>query len=329
MKVAVTGAAGHIGNVLCRRLLERGHTVCALVYKDSQALDGLELEKIQGDMLDAEILDALLKNVDAVCHCAAIISIGDVAPKLVHTTNVIGTEKILGAAERHDVKKFCYLSSVHAHQSPGLNGTMDESTPYVGPDNRSAYDKSKVAAEKAVIAARDRGLNTLIFNPTAVIGPHDFKPGLSGKMVLRLARRKIPMLTPLGFDWVDVRDVANTVVTALERPISNEKFMIPGTWYSVQQLAGLICKEAGVPAPKRVSPFWMARLGVPFVGLYSKMTMTTPLYTYESLRTLEETCKNVQSRHASELLQYQPRPLEATIADTVNWFRENKYLPTP
>lgn len=326
MKVAVTGAAGHIGNVICRRLLERGHEVRALVYRESQSLDGLGLEKIQGDILDEQILDALLKNVDAVCHSAAMISIGDVAPNLVHTTNVIGTQKVLDAAIRNGVGQFSYLSSVHAHHSPGLNGTMNENTPYVGADNRSAYDRSKAAAEKAVLAARDRGLNTLIFNPTAVIGPYDFKPGLSGQMVLRLARKKIPMLTPLGFDWVDARDVANAVVHAMEQEISNEKFMLPGSWCSVQELAEIICRYAKVPAPRFTAPFWLARTGVPFIGLYSRMTGQAPLYTYESLRTLEETCQNVEGNHAARMLQYRPRLLEETIADTVNWFTKNGYL---
>lgn len=207
MKVAVTGASGHIGNNVCRELLNRGHQVVALVHQDTKALNGLDVELVAGDISDPDSLDMLLYAADAVCHLAAIISISGSQKGKVHEINVGGIEHVIDSVLRNKVKRMCHLSSIHAHQSPGVNEIMNEQSPYSTAQN-SAYDLSKAMGESLVIGAREKNLATTIFNPTAVIGPFDFKPSLSGKLILRLCKGQILALSPLGFDWVDVRDVA-------------------------------------------------------------------------------------------------------------------------
>lgn len=326
MKVAVTGASGHVGNVLCRRLCERGHSVRALVYRETRSLEGLDIERVQGSLFDQDALDRLMDGADTVCHSAALISIGQAPEAEVYRTNVDGTRNMLEAARRQGLKRYYQISSIHAHLSPGLDGRMDEKTAYVDPKSAAAYDRSKAAAEKAVIAARTDSFSTTIFNPTAVIGPFDFKPGLSGQMILRLATGKIPMLTPLGYDWVDVRDVAEAICTAMEQGVENEKFMLSGRYGPVKEVAAIIAKHSGVAAPKFTAPFWLARIGVPFITLQSKMTGQEPLYTHESLDAIAESCRNISSRRAENALGYRPRDLEASLTDAVAWFTQNGYI---
>lgn len=325
MKVAVTGASGHIGNNVCRELIKRGHQVVALVHQDLRAFNGLDIELVRGDVTDTDSLDILLHNADAVCHAAGLISISGSQKGKVHETNVRGTENVIESALKNKVKSMYHLSSVHAHQSPGINGVMNEQSVYSTAKN-SDYDLSKATSESLVIAAREKNLATTIFNPTAVIGPFDFKPSLTGKLVLRLCKGQIPALTPLGFDWVDVRDVAWAVAESIDRGIENEKMMLSGNWHSFVDFAKIVEHISGKKAPGIIAPFWLSRLGVPFITGLSALTGKEPLYTYESLEVIENGCKNISSARALELLNYNPRPLELSLQDSVAWFKSHKYL---
>jgi dihydroflavonol-4-reductase len=325
MKIAVTGASGHIGNNVCRELLSRGHAVTALVHNDDLALRDLKIAVVKGDVSDVDSLDILMHDADAVCHLAAIISITGNQGGRVNDINVGGTTNVIDSALRNGVKRMFHVSSIHAHKTPGVDGVMNEQSPYADLSD-FAYDQSKAAGEQLVLAAREKGLATTIFNPTGVVGPHDYKPGLSGQLVVRLCKGKIPMLTPLGFDWVDVRDVAWAVAEAIDRSVENNKFMISGAWCSVKDFAEIVAKHSGKKAPKFIAPFWLARVGVPFLNAYSKVLNKDPLYTYESLEVIEQGCKNVSSANAQKILGYQPRAIETTLSDTVNWFKTNHYL---
>jgi dihydroflavonol-4-reductase len=325
MKVAVTGASGHIGNNVCRELLNRGHQVTALVRQDTTALNGLNVECISGDVSDKDSLDILLHDADAVCHVAGLISISGSQKGLVQEINIRGTENVIESAIKNKVKNMVHLSSVHAHQSPGVDGVMDEQSPYSTAKN-SAYDLSKATAEVLVINAREKGLSTTILNPTAVIGPSDFKPSLTGKLILRLCKRQIPALTPLGFNWVDVRDVARAVAESIDRKIENEKMIISGNWHSFAEFAKIVEQISGTKAPRFVSPFWLSKMGVPLISLHSKITRKEPLYTFESLEVIQHGCKNICSARAVELLNYKGQPLNESLRDSVEWFKANNYL---
>jgi len=204
---------------------------------------------------------------------------------------------------------------------------MNEQTPYCLDEQKAGdYDRSKAQAEQAVIAARSEQLKTTIFNPTAVLGPFDFKPGFTGQLVWDLCHGKIPMLTPRGYDWVDVRDVADAIVTALERNVANEKFILSGEYAPVAEVAALAAIYSGRPAPKITVPFWLARIGVPFVALQSKITGQVPLYTADSLKAIEEGCRNVSCLRAKQQLDYKTRQLDESVKDTIAWFREQQLI---
>jgi len=326
MKIAVTGAGGHIGNVLCRALSANYHQVKALVHSDDKPVKNIAVEIVRGDLFNADSLDQLMNDVDAVVHLAAVVSIGHVPRDFVEHVNINGTQAVIDAALRNGVRRLYHVSSVHAHASPGLEATIDENTPYALAERYRGYDRSKALGEQAVLQSRERGLETTVFNPTAVIGPYDYKPGLTGKMILQLYRGRIPALTPLGYDWVDVRDVADAIVFALEHQVVNEKFMLSGEYAAVKEVAELIAIHSGRPAPKLTVPFWLARVGVPFVALQSRISRQAPLYTADALKAVEEGCRNIDCSRAKQKLNYRARPLHESVADTIEWFREQQLI---
>lgn len=321
MPVVVTGAAGHVGANLVRALRERGHAVRALVHRERRSLRGLDVELVSGDIRDRGSLVRAFAGADVVYHAAAYISLtmGD-WPRS-YEINVLGTRNVVEACLDCGVRRLIYFSSIHALDIELTAGTVDESCPLVDGPPHPPYDRSKAAAEIEVRQGAMRGLETVILNPTGIIGPLDYGPSHFGTALLLLARGRLPGLIAGGFDWVDVRDVAWAALQAAERAPAGAKYLISGHWVDVSDLAQAVSGFTGVRAPRFVSPLFLARLGAPFATLYSRLTRTTPIYTSVSLRAL---CRRftVSCARAAADLGYRPRPFAETIVDTLAWFRE-------
>src|SRR6187402_824134 len=148
--IAVTGASGHIGNVLCRALLEKGYRVKAQYYSNSKSLEGLALETIQGDVMNDETLQTLMQGADVVIHCAAVISLHGDPTGIVFKTNTEGTEKVFSIAQKSGVKKMIHISSTHAVKDFPLSEIYTEDRPYKTKDNY-VYDYSKAKSEQFLL----------------------------------------------------------------------------------------------------------------------------------------------------------------------------------
>src|SRR5690606_2738302 len=158
-----------------------------------------------------------------------------------------------------------YFSSVHAFSEFPLDVPLDETRPLAF-NSRMVYDQTKAEAmDLAFRFAAEKNMEVLALCPTAVIGPFDFEPSLTGQMLLDFYRRKIPVLVPGGFDWVDVRDVADAAVAALRKGRSGEAYLLSGNYATMTGLAERIHKITGKPVPKLIAPGWLLRLGLPFV----------------------------------------------------------------
>ncbi len=321
MTVAVIGASGHIGNNLCRALLEKGYKVKALVHQNADSLEGLDLVKETGDILDPQGLRDFLTGCEVVFHAAGKISIDGDKDGMVHAVNVIGTKNIVEACLASGIHKLIYFSSIHAiEQLP--EGPLDESRPLVE-TSHLLHDQAKSDAEREVMKGIAQGLDTVIIIPTAAIGPYDFKPSLLGQGLLALYNRKLPSLVDGGFDWVDVRDIAKAAITAMERGKSGERYVISGMWKTVKDLAYLVEDATGVLPPKFTSPQWLARMGMPLAKAVCRITHTPLLYTYETLEVLVRCNRNISSLKAQRELGFYPRPLSETLRDTFEWFKES------
>lgn len=324
MKIAVTGANGHVGANLCRKLIAEGHQVKAFVHHQKNSIQDLDVEIIVGSLKDKKSLRKLVKDCDVVFHLAAIISIDGQREKLLET-NVQGTANLLEVILENGVKRLVHFSSIHVLSHYPMNETMDENRPLVE-TSPMMYEVTKSRGEKLVHEAIKKGLDAVIINPTAIVGPNDFKPSLVGQVLIKLYKGTLPALVPGGYNWVDVRDVAEGAISAMKNGRKGERYILSGHYKSVTEMARHLEKVTGKKMTHFSVPTFLAMAGVPFIKAYSVITHTEPLYTFLSLRTLKEVNQNISHEKATRELGYHPRPFDQTLKDTIDWFIANGYL---
>jgi dihydroflavonol-4-reductase len=322
MKIAVTGANGHVGVNLCKTLAAQGHSVKALIHKNIQGLNNIPVDLFKGDILDKKSLQPLFDEAEVIFHLAAKISITGDRHGLVRRINAEGTRNMLSAARASKVKRIIHFSSIHAFSQHPQDSSLNESRPLV--ENEGfAYDRSKADGERSVIEAFKNGLDTVVLSPTAIIGPADPEPSLIGNAVIDIFNHKIPSLVPGGYDWVDVRDIVTAAISAIEKGRSGEKYLLSGHWHSLQEFSQFISVHSGRSTVNTILPIWIARFGLPFISLYSKFSGTKPLYTSESLTIITEGNRMINNDKARAELGFDPRPLTETIKDLLNWLKAN------
>jgi dihydroflavonol-4-reductase len=323
MTVLVTGASGHLGANLVRALLDRGRAVRALIHHEGRGVEGLEVEIVPGNVCDLGSLRRACVGVEVVYHAAVRIALS--GKEQVDAVNVGGTRNVVEACLRTGVRRLIHFSSIHAFEQEPLDRPLDENRAYVDPVRSVPYDRSKAASEREVRAGIARGLDAVILNPTAMIGPHDYTPSHVGQVLLSLCRGEMPTLIAGGFDWVDVRDVVQGALRAEERASSGARYLLSGRWASVCELAEIVARWSGVRAPWFVCPTWLAQAVAPLAVGWARLRKERPLFTPFSVRSLHS---NRQIRHARATrdLEYAPRPLEETVTDTLRWFVKAGYL---
>jgi len=325
MKIAVSGGSGHIGVNLCRELVKHGHTIRVLVHKNTKALQGIPLETVRGDLRDPASLSSLVHAADIVIHLAAVISIQGNRKGELFDINVEGTRKILEASRRASVKRFIHFSSIHALVQFPFDQILDENRPLAVSD-KMAYSRSKALAEEIVLKAAKQGMDATILSPTAVIGPFDHAPSLMGRALILLATGRMFALVPGGYDWVDVRDVTCSAITAMEKGRKGERYILSGHWMTLEQISEQVSAMTDHHTRRITCPNWLARFGLPFINLYCSVHDKDPLYTRDSLYTLRTSHRNISHEKAAKELDFKPRPLEETIEDTLAWFEKQGFV---
>jgi dihydroflavonol-4-reductase len=325
MIIAITGANGHVGVNLSKALLELGHEVRALVHQNTRGLEKLDVKIFKGDLLDKESLKPFLKGAEIVFHLAAKISITGDSRGSVRAVNTEGTRFMIEVAKESGVKRFIHFSSIHAFRQEPHDQVLDETRPLVG-EEALAYDRSKADGERIVMNAAKEGLDAFVLSPTAIIGPMDYEPSLTGKAFLQLYFHQIPALVPGGYNWVDVRDIVDGAIRSITKGKKGEKYLLAGHWLSLPEVARLIEKHTGRKIVSTVMPFWLAWIGLPFITIYSRISRRTPLYTRESLEIIIRSSKNISSEKAERELGFTPRSLDETVKDLMDWFKINGYL---
>ncbi|MCF8248084.1 MAG: NAD-dependent epimerase/dehydratase family protein [Saprospiraceae bacterium] len=257
--VAVTGASGHLGNVVCSGLLESGYYVRAMYHSFDTSLKDLPLELVQGDVLNAADVQRLLGGCDMVINCAAIISIHGDPTGIVYKTNTAGPKIVLETASRLGIKRIVHVSSVHAVLEVPTSLPFDEKRPYKSAEDYP-YDYSKAVGEQLLFNTQiENKPEIVVLRPSCIVGPFDFKPSEIGKVLLQFYHQQIPVLPQGGYDFVDVRDVANSVISALTQGRDGEVYLVTGKYYSMKLLARIIEKVSGKKTPKMVMHYWVLR----------------------------------------------------------------------
>lgn len=318
--ILVTGATGHIGNVLIRKLLQRKEHVRAMVlpFEDRSALAGLQVEIVEGDVLDVKSLRQAMQGVDRVFHLAGMISILPGDDPIVRMINLTGTRNVVEIAREMQVRRLIYTSSIHALSRVSEGTTIDETVPFDPLHAISSYDRSKAEATLAVLDAVKNGLDAVVVCPTGVIGPYDFRGSEMGNLFQDWMQSRVNLLVKGAYDFVDVRDVANGQILACEHGKAGESYILSGQRITLTEILHQIQLSLGVPKYGLAIPERIARLAAGFAPWYSRVFGKKPRFTRYSLETVMGN-SYISNAKARRELGYKPRPLAQSIRDTVRW----------
>lgn len=326
MIVGVTGAAGHIGMQVCKDLIARKYEVSAFVTKHSDRFGDLPISQFVGDirMKDSRLKD-WVKSCEGIIHLAGIIGLDYKFNQNVYDVNVTGTRNILEEAKGSGIRKLVHVSSIHVFNHSPQDKPLDETRDFVS-DKTVFYDRTKRDGHLLAQQFAKDGVDVSIVCPTGVFGPHDYKPSQLGKAIVDIYCGSVPAVVSGGFDFVDVRDVSNGIISSLEKGRKGEAYILGGAHYTIKEFADTILKIKGTKKHLAELPLFVAYLGLPFAKAYSSITGKLPLYDKVYLDILRTGNKNILHSKAQKELGYSPRPLEESLKDTIEWFRNTKKL---
>ena len=321
--IVVTGATGHLGNVLVRKLVNQNKKVRALILpgEDIVSLEGLEIEKVDGDVCVPDSLRKAFEGAEIVYHCAGIISILPGQKKQLFQVNVLGTRNVVNMCLETKVKRLVYTSSIHALSEPAPGIVIDESREFNPENVLGEYSKSKTLGTLEVIKGIEKGLDAVILCPSGIIGPHDYRVSEMGKLIVDFIKGKVKAYVDGAYDFVDVRDVAEGLILACEKGKKGECYILSGQQISVRQLLKFLEEISGVKAPSLKVPHQVARVTGFFNVLYCNLMKIKPLFTPFSIDVLASNSL-VSCQKAQDELGYSPRSIYESIKESVQWFKQ-------
>jgi nucleoside-diphosphate-sugar epimerase len=324
-KILVTGATGHLGANLVRRLLTDGESVRVLVRagRDNGALEGLEVERVAGDLRDAEATSAAVRGCRQVYHCAALVSTieGSAAHKRdVYDTNVRGTRHILEAAARHGVDKVVVSGSLSA-TGYEPERSSHEGMPFYPFERQLPYGFTKHLVEHECLRAHADGLNVVVATSCAIVGPHDYVPSRMGRVLIDFAHGKLRAYIPGGFEFVSGADIAEGHVLAMRKGRSGQKYIISTQYMTVDELMTEFHRITGRPRPRlRLPPVMMAGLAEVADKTWFRVFPNQPRrFTPAAVRLLRMR-RRADHGKANQELGYQPTSLSQALQDAYDDF---------
>ncbi len=327
MRAFVTGASGFVGANLVRALLARGWSVRVLVRGAAATLDGLDVERVRGDLFAPHLAEAMA-DCDGVFHVAATYSLWRRDRAEVMHANVDGTRSVLDAARRAGVPRVVHTSSVAAIgvRDVSYTGYTPDETYQSSPDKLvGAYKKSKYFAEQEVARAVAAGQDVVIVNPTTPVGPYDAKPTPTGDIIVRFATGRMPAYVDTGLNLVDVRDVAEGHIAAFERGVRGERYILGNENLTLRAMLERLAAITGRPAPAVRLP-----AAVPLVYAAIGEYVLAPLgvrpdVPLEAVRMSKQRMYYDVSKGVRHLALPR-RPVTNALHDAVSWFQENNYI---
>jgi dihydroflavonol-4-reductase len=326
MTTLVTGAAGFLGSHVTRQLVARGETVRVLMRPSSsnRAISDLSLEYVTGDLRDAASLERALNGVKRVFHVAADYRLWAKHPQDIYDSNVGGTKNLLAAARNAGIEQLIYTSTVAtiAVDRPEL---PNESTDAKLGEMVGHYKRSKWMAEKEVLQAADNGLPVIIAMPTTPVGPWDWKPTPTGKIILDFLNGKMPGYVETGLNFVSVEECAAGHLLLAERGKIGERYLLGAENLTLKGLLDALAGITGLRAPSMKIPHGVA-LGVAYVeSAFSRLIGKEPQIPVEGVRIAQHRMF-VDCSRAQRELGFQPGPVAAALGRAVRWYQANGYM---
>ena len=322
----ITGANGFLGNNIIRKLeQEKNSEIRAFVLKGEsiKSLENLRCKIYYGDVTKKETLASVFENIDGkevfVIHCAGIVYIKSKYNPLVYNVNVNGTKNIIDKVLNINAK-LVYISSVHA--IPECNGVITETVDFDPNKVEGLYAKTKAEAAKYVMdAVKTKKLNACIIHPSGIIGPNDYGNSHLTELVKEVASGKLFACVKGGYDFVDVRDVAEGVINACNKNTKGECYILSNKYITIKELSDIICDCVKRKKINIVLPIWIAKIFASFFEIYYNLKKQTPLFTKYSLYTLSSNA-NFSNEKAKKELNFKNRDMIDTIKDTIKWINQ-------
>ena len=328
MKVLVTGATGFIGGNLARELWTRGYQVRALARPGSSQLTTQDtgIERVEGDILDRESVLRAAKDCEAVFHCAAAYTFWSRDPQGVRRANVEGTVNVLECAAQAGARRIVYTSTVSTIGQPKDGALADEDTPLTPRSLHGHYKQSKFEAEREALRLAGEGIPVVVVNPTAPVGPWDVKPTPTGRIVLDFLRRRIPAYLGTGLNLVDVADVCEGHILAMERGEIGERYILGNRNVTLKEMFAMLSGITGLSAPKVRLPYWLVvSAGYAEQAIAGGLLKREPSIPVEGVLASRKPAW-VKSDKAVMGLGMPQSPVEDALERAVKWFTVHGYL---
>lgn len=315
----VTGASGHLGNVLVRKLLNRGEQVTGLLLpEENPPVPGMRT--VYGNICEKESLRPLFLpgQKTVVIHCAGCVSISSYDGLKLWNTNVLGTHNLVELAEEYGVKKFVYVSSVHALPEPENGQEITEIREFDDALVIGDYAKTKALATRYVLREAASGFPACTVHPSGLLGPYDPGAGQMTRVLKLFLKGLLPAAVAGGYDFADVRDVADGILACCERGETGESYILSGHYYSIREFLDLAAQTVHRPSVRFCLPRGLACAFASVSERVSHSLGKSTILTPYSIYTLGSN-SNFSHKKASECLGYHTRSREETVRDMVGW----------
>jgi dihydroflavonol-4-reductase len=329
MTTLVTGSTGFVGSHVARELVAAGHSVRVLVRRSSNpgAIEGLPVERVEGDLRDALSLDRAMKGVHRVFHVAADYRLWAKDPNEIYESNVEGTRRLFEIAGQAGVERIVYTSTVATVAVPDRGEKLpNEETHATLGQMVGHYKRSKFLAELEAIKAAAAGLPVVIVNPTAPVGPGDWKPTPTGRIIVDFLNGKMPAYVDTGLNVVAVEDVARGHLLAAERGRIGERYILGGRNMTLKQILEVLAPIAGRSAPRIRLPHAVALAAGYADEYFSRLTGREPRIPVEGVK-MSRHRMFVASDKAERELGYRPGSIEDALERAVRWYENQGYAP--
>jgi dihydroflavonol-4-reductase len=326
MTTLVTGAAGFLGSHVARQLVARGEDVRVLmrVSSTNRAIADLSLEYVTGDLRDPASLDRAMKGVKRVFHVAADYRLWARRSKEIYDSNVGGTKNLLDAAKRAGIEQLIYTSTVATiavdrpqHPNEFTDAKLEEMVGH--------YKRSKWMAEQEVLKAAKAGLPVIVAMPTTPVGPWDWKPTPTGKIILDFLNGKMPGYVETGLNFVGVEECAAGHLLVSEKGKIGERYLLGGENLTLKAMLDVLSNITGLPAPRLKIPHGLA-LGVAYANtMFSRMIGREPGIPIEGVKIARH-IMFVDASRAQRELGFKAGPVAAALERAVRWYEANGYI---
>jgi dihydroflavonol-4-reductase len=326
MTTLVTGAAGFLGSHVARQLVARGEDVRVLmrVSSTNRAIADLSLEYVTGDLRDPASLDRAMKGVKRVFHVAADYRLWARRSKEIYDSNVGGTKNLLDAAKRAGIEQLIYTSTVATiavdrpqHPNEFTDAKLEEMVGH--------YKRSKWIAEQEVLKAAKAGLPVIVAMPTTPVGPWDWKPTPTGKIILDFLNGKMPGYVETGLNFVGVEECAAGHLLVSEKGKIGERYLLGGENLTLKAMLDVLSNITGLPAPRLKIPHGLA-LGVAYANtMFSRMIGREPGIPIEGVKIARH-IMFVDASRAQRELGFKAGPVAAALERAVRWYEANGYI---